>query len=86
MSYYLRYESDGTTYNDDGLSSELLELVTERLDEFLPSPSVSYNRISLTDEVITITGGYELVNSFVPLDEEELGGETVDYLITIPTQ
>ena len=83
MVYYLRYESDGNTYNDDELDYDILEMVTRKLDEILPSTSVSYNNITVTDEVITIDGGYEEVSTFVPLDEGELGGETTDYIITI---
>ena len=83
MVYYLRYESDGNTYNDDSLDDEVLEMVTDKLDEILPSTAVSYNNITVTDEVITIDGGYEEVSTFVPLNEEELSGETTDYIITI---
>ena len=83
MSYYLRYESDGTTYNDDGLNDDVLEMVTRELDAILPSTSVSYNKITVTDEVVTVDGGYEEVSTFVPLDESELGGVTTDYNFTI---
>ncbi len=83
MFYYVRYESDGNTYNDDGLDDDVLDMVTRELDEVLPSTAVSYNNITVTDEVITIDGGYEEVSTFVPLDEGELGGETTDYIITI---
>jgi len=83
MVYYVRYESDGTTYNDDDLNDDVLDLITKELDSILPSTSVSYNNITVTDEVISVDGGYEEVSTFVPLDEEELGGVTTDYKFTI---
>ena len=83
MVYYVRYESDGTTYNDDNLDDELLDLVTRELDSILPATSVSYNNITVTEEGVTVDGGYEEVSTFVPLDESELGGVTTDYKFTI---
>jgi hypothetical protein len=73
MSFYVRYESDGTTYNDDNLDDDILSYVTSYLDDILPSTSVSYNDVTVTKETITIDGVYEEVDTFVPLNEELLG-------------
>ena len=86
MSFYVRYESDGTTYNDDNLCDDILGEVTSYLDDILPHPSVSYNDVTVTKETITIDGGYEEVDTFVPLNEELLGigyFPSTDYIYTI---
>ena len=86
MSYYVRYESDGTVYNDDYLNDDVLDEVTYKLDEILPADAVSYNDVTFTDEVITIDGLYEDVGSLSSLDEELLGIDYFpkkSYIITI---
>ena len=80
-TYYLRYESDGNTFNDDNLNDNILEKVTDRLDEILVDFSISYNNISVNDNKVTVDGCYEVYEGDFPVDEEKLGlGEAVDYL------
>ena len=72
-TYYLRYESDGTTYNDSNLSYDILEKVTDELDMILQDFSISYNYISVNDNKVSVDGCYEVYEGDFPVDEELLG-------------
>ena len=78
MKYYLRYESDGTTYNDDNLDGDILDKVPDELDGIIEHFSISYNDIFVEGKKVTVDGCYEMYNGDFPVDEEELGDDDAE--------
>ena len=70
--YYLRYESDGTTYNDNKLPGYILDKVTYELDDIIEHFSISYNDVFVEGNTVTVDGCYEMYHGDFPVDEEEL--------------